>query len=91
MSGIDREKAAWMDDARCVGGDPDVFFPPPGNSEQAQEARVICRRCPVRGDCLEYALEHRIGQGIWGGKTARERRRILKARATGGETGEDRG
>ena len=43
-------------------------------------ARRMCAGCPVRAECLEYALLHRIPQGVWGGASERERRRILRAR-----------
>ena len=38
------------------------------------------RGCPVRIECLEYALLHRIEHGVWGGASERERRRILRRR-----------
>ena len=38
------------------------------------------KTCPVTEPCLEYALEHRIDHGVWGGASERERRRILKRR-----------
>ena len=44
------------------------------------KARKICNGCPVTEPCLEYALEHRIDHGVWGGCSERERRRILKRR-----------
>ena len=44
-------------------------------------ARKVCSDCPVKSPCLEYALEHRIDHGVWGGTSERERRRILRARA----------
>ena len=40
----------------------------------------LCAACPVRAQCLEYALAHRIDDGIWGGSSERERRRILQQR-----------
>ena len=43
--------------------------------EQVERAKAICAACPVRRDCLAFAL--RIGQadGIWGGLTEEERRK----------------
>jgi WhiB family redox-sensing transcriptional regulator len=43
-------------------------------------ARRICATCPVKEQCLEHALAHRIDHGVWGGASERERRRILKRR-----------
>jgi WhiB family redox-sensing transcriptional regulator len=36
--------------------------------------------CPVQGACLEYALSRREKEGVWGGCTERERRRIIRQR-----------
>jgi len=64
--------------AKCRGMNPAVFFPTDGAGFET--ARRICLECPVRTECLEYALEHRIDQGAWGGTSERERRRILRRR-----------
>jgi hypothetical protein len=45
----------WAAHARCATEDPEIFFPP--NDDPAVQARRICGRCPVRGECLAYALE----------------------------------
>lgn len=69
----------WMQDSHCLGLDPDLFFPERGAS--TKEAKAVCRGCPVREDCLEYALANTEKFGIWGGMSERERRRIRRARA----------
>lgn len=43
-------------------------------------AKQVCHECKVRAECLEYALENREKNGIWGGVTERERRRMLRRR-----------
>lgn len=58
--------------------DPDVFYPV--SDEDAVTAKSICGQCPVREACLEYALAYRERDGVWGGATERERRRILRHR-----------
>jgi WhiB family transcriptional regulator, redox-sensing transcriptional regulator len=68
----------WQDLALCRETDPDAFFPEKGGA--TREAKRICSRCEVRGECLEYALAHDERFGIWGGLSERERRR-LKRRA----------
>jgi WhiB family transcriptional regulator, redox-sensing transcriptional regulator len=68
----------WMLHARCRGAAPTEFFPSDGLGVEA--AQRICVACPVRVDCLEYALEHHIEHGVWGGASERERRRILRRR-----------
>jgi WhiB family transcriptional regulator, redox-sensing transcriptional regulator len=68
----------WQERALCSQTDPEAFFPEKGGS--TREAKRICSRCEVRGDCLEYALGHDERFGIWGGLSERERRK-LKRRA----------
>lgn len=64
--------------AACVGADPDVFFPP-GHSERLErEAVAICQPCPLRDECLDYALAWDV-RGIWGGTTYRQREQIRSA------------
>ena len=74
--------ASWMLDARCRGVDPAEFFPSDGVG--VDKARKICDQCPVKVECLEYALTYRIDHGVWGGASERERRRILRRRRVDG-------
>jgi WhiB family redox-sensing transcriptional regulator len=69
----------WMADAICAQTDPEAFYPEKGGS--TAEAKRVCMGCPVRTDCLEYALENNERFGIFGGKSERERRKIAKERA----------
>ena len=69
---------AWMAAGNCRLYPPATFFPSDGVG--VDKARKICAGCPVTEPCLEYALEHRIDHGVWGGCSERERRRILKRR-----------
>ncbi len=69
---------SWMMQGNCRLYPPKVFFPSDGVG--VDKARKICAGCPVTEQCLEYALEHRIDHGVWGGCSERERRRILKRR-----------
>ena len=73
----------WMEHGNCLEYPPEVFFPSDGVGVIA--AQRICEGCPVREQCLEYALVERIDHGVWGGASERERRRILKRRRTGAE------
>jgi WhiB family transcriptional regulator, redox-sensing transcriptional regulator len=69
----------WRENAACRDADPDLFFPigAAGNSlRQADEAKRICRRCPAQNQCLAWALENGITDGVWGGTTENERRAI---------------
>jgi WhiB family transcriptional regulator, redox-sensing transcriptional regulator len=70
---------AWMDDALCTQSDPEAWFP--GKGESPRLAKLVCSGCPVRSECLSYALAHRERFGVWGGLTERERRPMLTARS----------
>lgn len=59
--------------------DPEIWHPEAGHKADPL-AKETCRSCPVRGDCLEYALATRQRLGIWGGFSERQRRRILRLR-----------
>jgi WhiB family transcriptional regulator, redox-sensing transcriptional regulator len=78
------ENPRWRFDAACRGADPSLFFAP-NYFETRQEkagreavAKVLCDRCPVRADCLAFALEIREPHGIWGGLNELERRQLLR-------------
>ncbi len=64
----------WMNDAACKGMPTAMFFPRRGADVRA--AKLVCRGCPVRFECLEYAMDLKIKQGIFGGKSERQRRSV---------------
>jgi WhiB family transcriptional regulator, redox-sensing transcriptional regulator len=68
--------ADWRAAGACVSADPDLFFPVSPNGQaarQAARALRICAICPVRRECLEFALSINEMEGIWGGTTPEER------------------
>ena len=67
---------AWMADGLCAQVDPDTWFPERGGS--TREAKAVCRRCPVRAECLAYALANDARFGVWGGTSERDRRRMKR-------------
>ncbi|MDQ3660718.1 MAG: WhiB family transcriptional regulator [Actinomycetota bacterium] len=73
---LDSSDEDWRAQARCAAFDPDLFFAP--GSLEHRVAKRICRDCPVRRQCLLYALETPIDHGVWGGMTERERRRFRR-------------
>jgi WhiB family redox-sensing transcriptional regulator len=73
------EERPWMVFAACRDADPSVFFPT--TREGVDEALAICATCPVRSDCLDYAVEARERFGVWGGMTEKQRRRLLRRSA----------
>ncbi len=66
----------WQERAVCAQVDPEAFFPEPGGS--TSEAKRVCARCEVKGECLEYALANDERFGIWGGLSESERRKIRR-------------
>jgi WhiB family redox-sensing transcriptional regulator len=69
----------WMADAACVGLPADVLFPEHG-AWVTSGARRVCGGCPVRVECLEYALCHGEWHGTWGGLSVDERRELARKR-----------
>ncbi len=76
--GLACHDGAWRGVSACRGLDPGLFFPT--DDAEAAEAKQICARCEVRERCLDHALGSREREGVWGGLTERERRRIIRQR-----------
>ena len=70
----------WREMGACKGLEPEVFYPDPDNESEAEIAKEVCESCAVRVACLEFALANREKEGVWGGCTERERRRIIRQR-----------
>lgn len=64
----------WANRGLCREVDPDMFFPEKGGS--TNDAKGVCRECPVTTECLTYALENHERFGIWGGMSERDRRKL---------------
>jgi WhiB family redox-sensing transcriptional regulator len=77
----------WQHRAACRGEQTSLFFPDnPLEDRTARRAReakakAICAGCPVRDECLEYALRTREAHGVWGGMNEYERRALLRERS----------
>jgi len=75
---------SWRDEALCRDTDPELFFPI-GTTGQAltqiEQAKSVCAACPVKVECLEFALATNQDSGIWGGLCEEERRAIRRQRA----------
>lgn len=70
----------WYGDAKCASYPAEVFFPPGDVPSAAIAAKAICETCPVREECLSFALETAQVEGVWGGMDAGERRRLRRRR-----------
>ena len=66
----------WADQALCKGTSPTLFFPDDKANGSAVyiTARTICAECEVSWECLQFAVENGIKDGMWGGRSPNERR-----------------
>lgn len=71
------ERPEWFQRAACRGMGTGSFFPTRGGTGEA--ARAVCYTCPVRSECLDYAMSEADTVGVWGGVSARERARLRRA------------
>jgi WhiB family transcriptional regulator, redox-sensing transcriptional regulator len=79
----DPKEMAWIENARCIGEDPELFFPVGSTGpaiEQTELAKQVCLGCPVVDACLEWSLQTAQDAGVWGGMGEEERREIRRAR-----------
>jgi WhiB family redox-sensing transcriptional regulator len=77
----------WAERALCAQADPDAWFPAKRQRAHMTIAIQICGQCPVRAQCLDYALSGAdswggIATGIWGGTTPQERDRLRRQQKT---------
>ncbi len=76
----------WRAAGACLAADPDLFFPVAVGAAASQEtsrALLICDSCPVKRQCLEFAIRNGEASGIWGGTTPEERIHVLRGRNRG--------
>lgn len=85
-----REYSVWEDielpdwsGALCIEVGPDVFFPRDNDSGSSKRAKKICAECSLQVKCLEFALEHNIQHGVWGGTSVMDRRRLRRMLRSG--------
>lgn len=65
---------SWKNKAACVGM-PAEFFYPENSTIISKEAKQLCwEACPVREECLKFAIEVPEMHGMWGGLTPKQRR-----------------
>lgn len=66
----------WMSEGICAQIDAEEWFPEKGGSSRA--AQAVCATCPVRTQCLQYAVDNSERFGIWGGLTEGQRRKLRR-------------
>jgi len=74
----------WRHRALCRDEDPELFFPIGTTGPalgQVEQAKSVCRRCPVVQSCLDWALRSGQDSGVWGGLSEDERRALKRRQA----------
>ncbi|MFI7453272.1 WhiB family transcriptional regulator [Nonomuraea sp. NPDC049714] len=73
-------KLEWSRSAACLDLDPELFFPislQGAGQSQVERAKAVCRGCPVRRPCLDYAISSGQTHGVWGGTDPEQRRTLI--------------
>ncbi len=60
------EREQSGDELPCRSYDPELFFAE--SPTDVEDAKALCRPCPVREQCLAAALERHEPWGVWGGE-----------------------
>lgn len=75
-------RRGWCREATARSEKWDSWFPESGEAKLAAAVKWACDTvCPVRAECLAYALTHHPQAGIWGGTSLPERTRMLRRTA----------
>jgi len=76
---IDLTVTPWREAAACLDVQDEVsFFPDKEDLGGIVRAKAVCASCPVADECLSWAIETNQTEGIWGGHTAKERRKLRR-------------
>jgi WhiB family transcriptional regulator, redox-sensing transcriptional regulator len=81
VAGRDLVRMNWREEGACRDADPELFFPISMTGaalRQIEEAKRICRGCPVRVQCLAWALDNQVTDGVWGATTPQQRHAIRR-------------
>lgn len=66
----------WQKDSACAEHPEMNFFPSESNIREVNKVKKVCRGCLVKDECLEYAYKNHVVDGIWGGFTYKERKKV---------------
>jgi WhiB family redox-sensing transcriptional regulator len=72
----------WVERAACRRMSPALFFAVARSEHtrvEVKAAKAVCAICDVQEECLEFAIRTGQREGIWGGLTDRERRKVRQA------------
>lgn len=74
--GIRAEIQSWEEEALCKNVSTEIFFS--YHKSDIEKAKKTCSKCPVREECLLFAVNHNIFYGIYGGLDPEERKRVKR-------------
>lgn len=75
---IEYQNDNWRAEALCAGQPQEMFFPE-DKKDVSKEARQMCAECPVKEECLAFAIRTGEKHGLWGGLSPKKRRPLRKA------------
>jgi WhiB family redox-sensing transcriptional regulator len=78
---VNLQELPWLPHAECRNHPHVDFFPMSHGG--AMKAKAVCRVCPVRVECLTWALEHEF-YGVWGGTSEKQRRTLRREKRVSG-------
>lgn len=78
VRGLDQ---SWFAQAACRGIRTDVFYPEQGGDSSSPKS--VCEGCPVREECLDYAMATGDRFGVWGGTSGKERSAMRRRQRKG--------
>lgn len=67
----------FMKKAACKDLDTNFFFAE--DAKSVRKAEQFCQGCPVKTECLQYAIVTNINYGVWGGVNAKKRRKLRRS------------
>lgn len=69
----------WYNYGKCRDFETDLFFPEPGEVAKSKKAISVCKGCPVRAECLTWAMNEHESFGVWGGFSYRSRTKMMRS------------
>jgi WhiB family transcriptional regulator, redox-sensing transcriptional regulator len=76
-NGVAVDMPDWRRSAACLGRDTNLWYPEGAQRRNAREAKAVCQGCPVRAECLDFAIKHGE-RGVWGGLNEYERAKLTR-------------
>jgi WhiB family redox-sensing transcriptional regulator len=75
---ITASPGAWQGQGLCIDLSDTAFFLDGDDYAGLKKAKAVCAQCPVKDECLDFAIESNQSLGVWGGASPNERRQIRR-------------